>query len=119
VPFVMMSTAIYTQLDPKNPAAFSSTIVTGLLRDKLGFDGVVISDDLGAAKQVIDYPVAQRAVKFIAAGGDMVLTVDATQARTMTAALVAKAKADPAFAALVDAAALRVLKAKQAAELIS
>ena len=119
VPFVMMSTAIYTQLDPKNPAAFSSAIVTGLLRDKLGFDGVVISDDLGAAKQVAKYSVAQRAVKFIAAGGDMVLTVDATQAKAMTAALIAKAKADPAFAALVDAAALRVLKAKQDAELIS
>lgn len=119
VPFVMMSTAIYTQLDPKNPAAFSPAIVTGLLRDKLGFDGVVISDDLGAAKQVAKYSVAQRAVKFIAAGGDMVLTVDATQAKAMTAALIAKAKADPAFAALVDAAALRVLKAKQDAELIS
>ena len=119
VPFVMMSTAIYTRLDPKNPAAFSSTIITGLLRDKLGFDGVVISDDLGAAKQVAHYPVAQRAVRFIAAGGDMVLTVDATQAKAMTAALIAKAEADPAFAALVDAAALRVLKAKQVAELIS
>jgi beta-N-acetylhexosaminidase len=80
---------------------------------------VVISDDLGAAKQVAHYPVAQRAVRFIAAGGDMVLTVDATQAKAMTAALIAKAEADPAFAALVDAAVLRVLKAKQVAELIS
>jgi beta-N-acetylhexosaminidase len=118
VPFVMMSTAIYTQLDPKTPAAFSKPIVTGLLRDKLGFDGVVISDDLGAAEQVAHYKVGDRAVDFVAAGGDLVLTVDAGQAAEMTAALIAKAKADPAFRALVDAAALRVLTAKQQTDLI-
>jgi len=118
VPFVMMSTAIYTRIDPDHPAAFSKTIVTGILRDDLGFKGVVISDDLGAAKQVSGYSVGARAVDFIAAGGDMVLTVDATQAATMTQALLAKAKSSPAFAALVDAAALRVLQAKQVRQLL-
>jgi beta-N-acetylhexosaminidase len=117
-PFVMVSTAIYTRIDPANPAAFSRAIVTGMLRDRLGFDGVIISDDLGAAKQVAAVPVGQRAVQFVAAGGDLVLTVDAGQAAAMTGALIAKATADPSFAALVDAAALRVLQAKQAAHLL-
>ena len=119
VPFVMVSTAIYARIDPGTPAAFSKTIVTDLLRTHLGFDGVVISDDLGAAQSVAAWSVADRAVDFIAAGGDMVLTVDASQIPAMTAAVIAKAQHDPAFAALVDAAALRVLTAKQHRGLLS
>lgn len=118
VPFVMMSTAIYSRLDPGVPAAFSRTIVTGMLRGDLGFQGVIISDDLGAAKQVSGYGVGQRAIDFVAAGGDIVLTVDATEAATMTGALIAKAQSDKAFAQLVNAAALRVLQAKQARGLL-
>ena len=118
VPFVMMSTAIYARLDPGVPAAFSPTIVTGLLRTQLGFGGIVISDDVGNAAQVRGYSVGQRAVRFVAAGGDVVLTVDATQAATMTGALVARAQADPAFRRQVDAAALLVLQAKQARGLL-
>jgi beta-N-acetylhexosaminidase len=118
VPFVMMSTAIYSHLDPGTPAAFSRPIVTGLLRNQLGYRGVVISDDIGAAAQVSNLPVGQRAVRFIGAGGDIVLTVDANQAGPMTAALLGKARRDPAFKALINVAALRVLKAKQARGLL-
>lgn len=118
VPFVMISTAIYTKIDPANPAAFSHLIVTGMLRGDLGFRGVVVSDDVGAAAQVAQYSPGQRAVRFIAAGGDVVLTVIASQAAAMTDALVARAKTNPSFKRLVDAAALRVLQAKQARGLL-
>jgi beta-N-acetylhexosaminidase len=118
VPFVMMSTAIYRRIDPGTPAAFSHAVVTGVLRDRLGFRGVVISDDLGIVKQVAQYPVGERAVRFVAAGGDMVLTVDASQAGAMCDALAARARSDPAFRRLVDAAAMRVLAAKQARGLL-
>jgi beta-N-acetylhexosaminidase len=118
VPFVMMSTAVYTRLDPSRPAAFSRAIVTGLLRNRLGFGGLVISDDVGNARQVSGYSVGQRAVEFVAAGGDVVLTVNAGQAATMTAALLAKAQHSAAFRRQVDAAALLVLQAKQAAGLL-
>jgi beta-N-acetylhexosaminidase len=113
VPFVMMSTAIYTRIDPDHPAAFSPTIVTGMLRNDLGFRGVIISDDVGNAAQVSGTSVGNRAVAFIAAGGTMVLTVDATQVPAMTAALLARAKSDKAFKTKVDKAALVVLQAKQ------
>jgi beta-N-acetylhexosaminidase len=116
--FVMMSTAIYSRIDPKNPAAFSSTVVTGLLRTTLGFHGVVISDDLGAAKQVSSYSVGDRAVRFISAGGDMVLTVEPSQATAMEAAILARMTASPTFARQVNAAVLRVLQAKYARGLL-
>jgi beta-N-acetylhexosaminidase len=118
VPFVMMSTAIYSRIDPGTPAAFSRTIVTGMLRGDLGYRGLIISDDVGAAAQVADYSIGERAVAFVAAGGDVVLTVDANQAGQMTSALLQRAKADPAFRKKVDAAALRVLQAKQARGLL-
>ena len=113
VPFVMMSTAIYSRIDPGTPAAFSSTIVTGMLRGDLGFRGLVISDDLGAAKAVTNYSVGDRAVRFVAAGGDVVLTVDANQAAEMTDALLFKANADASFRQKVNDAALLVLQEKQ------
>jgi beta-N-acetylhexosaminidase len=113
VPFVMVSTAIYSRIDPGTPAIFSPTIVTGMLRGDLGFRGVIITDDIGVATQVSGWSLGDRAVKFVQAGGDMVLTVDASQAGTLAGALLAKAGADPAFKAKVDAAALRVLQAKQ------
>jgi beta-N-acetylhexosaminidase len=113
VPFVMVSTAIYARIDRGVPAAFSHKIVTGLLRQRFGFSGLVISDDVGGAAQVARVPIGQRAVRFVNAGGDVVLTVDAGQAQPMTAALVAAARKSPAFRAKVNAAALRVLQEKQ------
>jgi beta-N-acetylhexosaminidase len=117
-PFVMMSLAIYSKIDPSQPAAFSSTVITGLLRADLHFAGVVISDDLGATQQVAGYSVGDRAVRFVAAGGDVVLTVSPDQIPAMAAAVLARTRTDPAFAAQVDAATLRVLEAKQARSLL-
>jgi beta-N-acetylhexosaminidase len=48
VALIMVSVATYANLDPTHPAAFSEPIVTGLLRDRLGFGGVIITDDLQA-----------------------------------------------------------------------
>ena len=109
----MVSTAIYTQIDASRPAAFSPTVVTGMLRGDLGFRGVIISDDLGVAKQVEAYSPAQRAIDFIAAGGDIVLTVDPSQIPSMASAVLALTRTSAAFKAEVDAAALMVLQEKQ------
>ena len=109
---VMVSSALYPKLDPANRAAFSGPVVTGLLREKLGYNGVVISDDLGGALAVATIPSADRATRFVAAGGDIVLTGLPLTVPTMAGALRDRAQADPAFAAQVDAAATRVLELK-------
>ena len=70
-------------------------------------------------KQVAACPVASRAIRFIAAGGDIVLTVNVTQAHTMATAVLARMRTDPAFKKQVYAAALVVLKAKQARGLLA
>lgn len=111
-PLVMLSSAHYPGLDAQNQAMFSKAIVTTLLRGRLGFDGVAITDDVGAARAVADVPIGQRATRFIAAGGDIVLTVNAGQAPAMLAAITARAAQSPAFAAQVRAAATRVVGLK-------
>jgi beta-N-acetylhexosaminidase len=112
-PFVMISTARYTRLDPRRPAAFSPYVVTTMLRGDLGFDRVVISDDLAHAEQVSRVPVGQRAVRFVAAGGDVVLTVDPAVLPRMYRAVLERARTNKRFRARVEASALRVLTAKQ------
>ncbi|WP_456844140.1 glycoside hydrolase family 3 N-terminal domain-containing protein [Cellulomonas sp. P5_C6] len=113
-PFVMVSTAIYALIDPTAPAAFSAPVVTDLLRGTLGFDGVVITDDVSAADQVAAWTPGDRAVDAIEAGCDIVLaSKDPTVLPAMITALTQKAQADDEFAAKVDAAVLRVLAAKR------
>jgi beta-N-acetylhexosaminidase len=113
VPFVMMSTAYYSRLDASNPAAFSPFVLGTMLRGDLGFRGVVISDDLARARQVAGYSPAGRALRFIGAGGDVVLTVDSAPLPAMYGAVLDRARSSDQFKAKVRAAALRVLRAKQ------
>lgn len=107
--FVMVGSAIYSRIDPGVNAVFSRRIVTGLLREQLGYDGVVISDDVGAAKSVAAVSPGQRATRFIAAGGDVVLTAKPSTVPAMHDAITARMKADPGFAAEVEAAVTRVV----------
>ncbi|MFI2105364.1 glycoside hydrolase family 3 N-terminal domain-containing protein [Isoptericola sp. NPDC019693] len=111
--YVMMSSAVYEKIDPDAPAAFSSVVVEDVLRGDLGFDGVVMTDDVSAAAQVQDRSPGERAVDAVDAGVDLVLvSADPSVAPAMADALVAKARKDPAFAARVDESARRVLAAK-------
>ncbi len=118
-PFVMGSSATYPRIDPAEQATFSSVVVTDLLRERLGFDGVVISDDLGDARAVRDVPPGERAVRFLAAGGTLVLTVEPAIVPEMIDAVLARSEADPSFAATVDAAVRTALLAKDRAGLLA
>ncbi|MFJ8487004.1 glycoside hydrolase family 3 N-terminal domain-containing protein [Streptomyces sp. NPDC094038] len=111
-PFVMISSAKYTKIDSKHIAAFSPTVINSLLRTKFGFKGVVISDDLGQAVAVRAYTPAQRAVQFINAGGDMVLTVKASTVPAMVQGVQAQLAKDASFRTKVAASVHRILTAK-------
>ncbi len=117
-PFVMVSLARYTRIDPGHLAVFSRTIIGGLLRGYLHFDGVVMSDALTATAVATMSPAA-RAIDFVAAGGDLLVVRSPAVANAMTTALAAQAARDAWFRGLVDAAALRVLGAKVAYGLVT
>jgi beta-N-acetylhexosaminidase len=70
---IMTSHTIYKHLDPEYPATLSRKILTDLLRNELGYDGVVITDDLemGAIEEEGD--LGQAALQAFAAGADLLL----------------------------------------------
>jgi beta-glucosidase-like glycosyl hydrolase len=109
---VMVSEAIYTLIDPDHQAVFSPTVIGGMLRSELGYTGMIMSDSMEAAA-VSELTPAEQAVDFIEAGGDLVLATDPTVIPAMYNAVLAQAESDPAFATLVDQAAMTVLVAKQ------
>jgi beta-N-acetylhexosaminidase len=118
-PFVMVSSATYSRIDPNHQAAFSSAVIRDLLRGSLGFKGAVISDDFGAAVAVSDHTPAQRAVDFLKAGGNVVLTVKPSDIVPMTAAVLSRMPQDAALRSAVSDSLRRVLTAKQNAGLLT
>ncbi|MGH3125129.1 MAG: glycoside hydrolase family 3 N-terminal domain-containing protein, partial [Streptosporangiaceae bacterium] len=114
VPFVMVALASYPRIDPRHLAVFSSRTMRTLLRERMHFGGVIISDDMGAAAAVASLSPAARAVGFLNVGGDMILSESLPAATTMDAAVLAKMKRDPAFRSMAESAVMRVLAAKQA-----
>jgi beta-N-acetylhexosaminidase len=114
VPFVMVALASYPRIDSRHLAVFSSRTIRGLLRKQMHFGGVVISDDLGAAAAVASLSPATRAISFLAAGGDMIVSVSLPAAAVMATAVLGRMGHDPAFRSEADLAVMRVLTAKQA-----
>jgi beta-N-acetylhexosaminidase len=114
VPFVMVSLASYPRIDPGHLAVFSSRIMRTLLRQQMHYGGVIISDDMGAAAAVASLSPAARAIGFLSAGGDMILSDSLSAAVAMDAAVLSQMKRDPAFRSAADAAVMRILTAKQA-----
>jgi beta-N-acetylhexosaminidase len=118
VPFVMVSSATYPNIDAHHLACFSRTIITSMLRGDLGFGGVVISDDFGTVAMA-RFPVAVRAVDFFRAGGTMLLDTTLAQIAPMVQAVAARVATAPAFARAIKAAVMSVLTAKARAGLVT
>lgn len=72
-PAVMVGHILMTQIDPDKPATLSSEVVTGLLREELGFDEVVFTDDLTMGAITQNYGLGEAAVLAVEAGCDVLL----------------------------------------------
>ena len=116
---VMVSSAIYEKIDPGVAAVFSARIVTGLLRQQLGYTGLAISDDLGNAQSVAAVPAAERGTRFLLAGGDIAMDADPATIEAMVDNTLARAASDPAFAASLTAKVARVLALKASVGLVN
>jgi beta-N-acetylhexosaminidase len=70
---VMVAHILLPNIDAKNPASFSKTIITNILRKELGFNGLVISDDMTMGAIAKNYELGNAAVKAVQAGTDVIL----------------------------------------------
>jgi beta-N-acetylhexosaminidase len=67
----MTAHVVFTALDPIEPATVSATIVRGVIRDSIGFKGLLMSDDISMG--ALSGSIAERTRAAIAAGCDVVL----------------------------------------------
>lgn len=81
VDFVMSSHCIYSAIDDKVPGTLSKPILTDLLRNNLGFKGLMVSDDLEMGAILKSLPIEEAALQFLQAGGDQVLVCHTPEAQ--------------------------------------
>lgn len=72
-PMIMVNAVKVTSIDADHPVSLSKTIITDWLRKELGFDGVVITDDIEVGAAVAGMSIEDYAVRTINAGSDMVI----------------------------------------------
>ncbi|MGV9775992.1 beta-N-acetylhexosaminidase [Streptosporangium sp. NPDC003464] len=114
---IMSAHVVMPKLDPSgDPATLSKPILTGLLRQKLGFDGVVSTDALDMAGVRKKYGDGQVAVRAIQAGADLLLMPP--DFPTAYQAVLAAVKSGKISAARLDQSVRRLLKLKAARGLL-
>jgi len=119
VPMIMTAHVVYRGLDPDRPASLSHAIVHGWLRQRLGFRGVVVSDDLEMHAITDNGSVAEAAVEAVKAGSDIILVCKQADRVREAREGLARAIEDGRIgrAALADAERRRVRLLKRVAKL--
>jgi len=115
LPFAMISHAAYPQVTKgKTPASLSKTWITDILRKKIGYRGLIVSDDLEMGGVLGAAPIGEAAVEFIRAGGDLCLVCHREDRVLETyEALTRETERDKKFAKRVAESARRVLAFKK------
>jgi beta-N-acetylhexosaminidase len=101
-PMGMMAHVVYTVWDAERPASMSPTIIREIVRGRIGFDGWLMSDDLGMEALQGDF--GARAAGVVAAGCDVALHCSGKMDE-----MVAVAEAVPAMAAAAEARMVRAM----------
>ena len=91
IPALMTAHLLVPALDPERPATLSRPILTELLRERLGFSGLIISDDLLMRGVADTTPPGEGAIRFLEAGGDCVLICHDAAAQRQAILAVAEA----------------------------
>ena len=116
-PFVMVCHAAYPSVTgAQTPASLSSRWISEILRKKIGYRGLIVSDDLEMGGVLSAGPVEQAAIQHIRAGGDIALICHKEEFVLRSyEGLLKEAQADRHFAQRVSDSAQRVLALKRKA----
>lgn len=115
-PAFMTAHVVFPELDAHRPATLSPRVVGDLLRGDMGYEGVIISDDLEMKAVAKMHSIAESAILAIEAGCDVLLVCSDTDALfDAREELAARARRDVAFRARLDDAAERALRLRRSA----
>src|SRR6266850_2881766 len=117
LPFVMVSHAAYPLVtNDRTPASLSRIWITDILRKRIGYRGLIVSDDLEMGGVLSAAPIGEAAVEFIRAGGDLCLICHREDYIAQAyEQLVKAAERDPKFARRVAESSRRVVAFKKRA----
>jgi beta-N-acetylhexosaminidase len=117
LPMLMTAHVVFAALDPERPATLSPPVITGLLRERIGYRGIVISDDLDMRAIVDHIGVDAAAVAAIRAGCDVLLLCrDPGHQVLAREALIREAERDSELRRRIAESAHRVRQLKQTIE---
>jgi beta-N-acetylhexosaminidase len=114
LPMVMVSHAAYPQVTKtSSPASLSKIWITDVLRKRIGYRGLIVSDDLEMGGVLAAAPVGQAAVEFVRSGGDLCLVCHREDhVLQVYEALVEEAERDRKFAKRLAQSKRRVIAFK-------
>jgi beta-N-acetylhexosaminidase len=111
----MTAHVVFAALDAERPATLSRVVVTGLLRERLGYAGVIVSDDLDMQAIAATMGADVAAVAAIRAGCDVLLLCrDRDNQRLAEQGLLKAAETDAELRARIAESAARVRAMKRA-----
>ncbi|MNB69781.1 putative lipoprotein YbbD precursor [compost metagenome] len=111
---VMIAHILYPQLDPDKPASLSADIISGLLREQMGFGGVVITDDMTMGAITDHYTLPAAAVDTVLAGSDILLIAHGySNEQKVRAALLDSVHNGVISEARIDQSVQRILELKE------
>src|SRR4029077_15230973 len=115
LPFVMVSHAAYPKVTKtRTPASLSKEWISDILKKRIGYRGLVVSDDLEMGGVLSAAPVGEAAVEFVRAGGDLCLISHGEESIVQAyETLIQTTERDSKFARRVAEAARRVLAFKK------
>ena len=115
MPMVMISHAAYPRVTrDQTPASLSKVWITGILRKRIGYRNLIVSDDLEMGGVLSTAPVGRAAIEFVRAGGDLCLICHREEYIVEAyEELVTTAERDQKFAKLAAEAVRRVLAFKK------
>ena len=115
LPAVMSGHLAFTQISGSEPASLSRQMIGGFLRERLGFDGLVITDDLYMEGALDGDGILETCLKAIRAGNDLLLLSSApTEDGKLWKGLLAALKEDQSLRTVIELSVRRILALKSA-----
>ncbi|HEY4238818.1 MAG TPA: glycoside hydrolase family 3 N-terminal domain-containing protein [Kofleriaceae bacterium] len=119
IQLVMTAHISFPRIDPDNPATLSRTILTDILRDELGYEGAVVTDDIGMKAISNRFDEPGTVTQAIAAGSDLVMVCSHWSSTERTRGLLAELEQAAGSSALperlLDTSRARILRLLRAA----
>jgi len=110
---LMSAHVMFPAVDPDHPATLSPAVMTDLVRGRLGFDGLLVSDDLGMKAVADRFPIEQMVVEGLAAGLDhFILRGPIERQQAAWEALVRAVEASPALLVRLRESLIRIVAFK-------